>query len=224
MAAFISVLSLFGIVIGLFSVVYPPRQLLIDSRRKAMVVLGVSIAIFVVSATVDGSGRRLEQPQQALADSPPPQKSTAQMIDEACSAAGAVPNCKDVLTKQMADEAAHPRKLEPSPVIQRAGECKSDWHQCSDNSDLMNHFADITRGMVTCRYAAEKLAKYGSPTFPFFAFGSFLPGSDYARTGIAVLIEKDAQFQNGYGAMAHTSVTCKYDLNTQHVVDVSIAD
>lgn len=123
----------------------------------------------------------------------------------------------------MADEAAHPKKPEPAPVSRRSGgTCNTDWHQCSDNSDLMNHFADITRGMVTCRYAAERLAKYGSRTFPFFSFAKFRSSNDYVSTGIGVLIENDAQFQNGFGAMEHASLRCKYDLNTQHVVDVSV--
>jgi hypothetical protein len=221
MAALVSFLSLFGVLIGAISLVSPLRRLHIANRRTAALILGISIAVFLVSATVDGAGRQREQ--QALATSQQPQKSSAEMIDEACRAPGAISNCKEVLTKQLANEAAHPIKLEPAPASQRSGEtCKTDWRQCSDNHDLMNHFADITRGMVSCQFAAIKLAKYGSPTFPFFPFSHFRPGADYVRSGIAVLIEDDAQFQNGYGAMEHTSVSCKYDLNTQHVVDVSI--
>jgi hypothetical protein len=220
MAAFISVLSLFGIVLGLISVIYPLRRLLIDSRRTAALILGLSTAIFAISATVDGADRRREQ-QQSLAAAPLPQKSTAQLIDEACSAAGAVPNCREALTKQMAAEAAHPKAPEPAPLS--SGEtCNTDYRKCSSNSDLMNHFADITRGMVSCQVAAKKLAKYGSPIFPFFSFSHFRPGADYVRSGIAILIEDDAQFQNGFGAMEHTSVSCRYDLNTQRVVDVSL--
>lgn len=225
MAMLICILSLFGVLVGLISVIYPLRRLHIDSRRTATLILGISMALFAISATVDGSGRLKEQQQQALAAPPPPQKSTAEIIDEACSAAGAIQSCKETLTKQMADDAAHPRKLEPAPVSHRSGAtCNADWRQCSDNSDLMNHFADITRGTVSCQYAAKKLAKYGSPAFPFFSFSNFRPGSDYVSTGVAVLIEHDAQFQNGYGAMEHTTVSCRYDLKTQQVVDVSVDD
>ena len=71
-------------------------------------------------------------------------------------------------------------------------------------------------------YAAKKLAKYGSPSFPFIYFTRFHRGSDYVRTGLATLIEPEAEFQNGYGAMVHSVVTCKYDLNSQQVVDVSV--
>jgi len=38
----------------------------------------------------------------------------------------------------------------------------------------------------------------------------------------AVAIEPDAQFQNGFGAMAHSRVTCTYDLRAGKVIDVAI--
>jgi hypothetical protein len=86
----------------------------------------------------------------------------------------------------------------------------------------MNHFSDITRGSASCMYAAKKLAKYGSPSFPFIYFGGFHSGNDYVRTGLATLIESDAEFQNAYGAMVHSVVTCNYDLSSQKVVNVSV--
>jgi hypothetical protein len=101
--------------------------------------------------------------------------------------------------------------------------CKSDWRLCSDNADLINNFGDITRGQSYCKIEAEKLAKYGTPKFPWLAFSTFHKGSDYVKTGIAVLLEKDAQFQNGFGAMVHSTVTCRYDLNRQEVLDASVA-
>ena len=103
----------------------------------------------------------------------------------------------------------------------RRGSCNCDWRQCSDNADLINNLGDISRGSVSCQYAAKKLAKYGSPSFPFFSFSRFHTGSDYVRTGLTTLIEPEAEFQNGHGAMVHSVVTCKYDLNSQ-VVDVSV--
>jgi hypothetical protein len=101
--------------------------------------------------------------------------------------------------------------------------CKSDWHLCSDNADLINNFGDITRGQAYCKIEAEKLAKYGTPKWPWLAFSTFHRGSDYVKTGIAVLLEKDAQFQNGFGAMVHSTVTCRYDLNRQEVLDANVA-
>jgi hypothetical protein len=101
--------------------------------------------------------------------------------------------------------------------------CKSDWHLCSDNADLINNFGDITRGQAYCKIEAEKLAKYGTPKFPWLAFSTFHRGSDYVNTGIAVLLEKDAQFQNGFGAMVHSTVTCRYDLNRREVLDATVS-
>jgi hypothetical protein len=134
-----------------------------------------------------------------------------------------IPNCKEVLTKEIAEEMAHPKAPAPAPaVVQRKGSCNSDWRQCSDNADLMKHFWDINSGSVSCMFAAKKLAKYGAPSFPSIYFGSFHSGNDYVRTGLATLIESDAEFQNAYGAMVHSVVTCKYDLNSQQVVNVSV--
>jgi hypothetical protein len=104
--------------------------------------------------------------------------------------------------------------------------CKDDWKQCKDNSDLVNHFDYYYRVQTYCQRAANEKAKYGSPIWPGFwsggAFGQFRDGTDYVSTGIALAIEKDAQFQNGFGAMVHSTVYCKYDLNAQTVVSVDI--
>jgi hypothetical protein len=100
--------------------------------------------------------------------------------------------------------------------------CKSDWHLCSDNADLINNYAEITRGQAYCKIEAEKLAKYGTPKFPWLAFSTFSRGSDYVKTGIVILLEKDAQFQNGFGAMVHSTVTCRYNLNLKEVLDASV--
>ena len=71
---------------------------------------------------------------------------------------------------------------------------------------------------MSCQYAAKKLAKHGSPSFRSSV--QSLPHRQRLREDrIAALIEPEAEFQNGYGAMVHSVVTCKYDLNSQHVVD-----
>lgn len=53
-------------------------------------------------------------------------------------------------------------------------------------------------------------------------FETFIGGSDYVKKGVAIAIENNAQFQNGFGAMVHAKVTCFYDLNAQSVKDVII--
>lgn len=101
--------------------------------------------------------------------------------------------------------------------------CKSSWWQCSDNADLINNYTGISDGKVDCEIAAKKLAKYGTPKFPWGAFGTFYTGSDYVKTGVVTLIEKDAQFSNAFNAMVHSTVICKYDLNARKVLDASVA-
>jgi len=101
--------------------------------------------------------------------------------------------------------------------------CKSDWKLCADNADLMNNFNGITRVTIDCKRAAQKLAKYGDPKFPWLSFGAFFTGNDYVKTGIVTAIEKEAQFQNGFGAWANSAVSCKYDLNANKVLDVSVS-
>jgi hypothetical protein len=111
------------------------------------------------------------------------------------------------------------------------GACYKDWHACADNAMLANsNNATYQRAHIACKMQAESTAKYGSPTFPWFAFSTFYTGDEYIRTGIAVLVEKDAQFQNMYGAMAHSTVICQYDMNknddisnwTKNVVNISV--
>lgn len=75
---------------------------------------------------------------------------------------------------------------------------------------------------VRCQRAAEDRAKYGSPKWPWLSFGSFRGGKDYVETGQVIAIEPDAQFQNGFGAMVHSRVVCRYDLNADKVTDVFI--
>jgi hypothetical protein len=70
---------------------------------------------------------------------------------------------------------------------------------------------------------ATRSAKYGEPKFPpVIAFGSFSWVGDYKKTGMMVLFEPDAQFQNGFGAMVHSTVSCKYDMNSKEVLDVNV--
>jgi DNA-directed RNA polymerase subunit RPC12/RpoP len=101
--------------------------------------------------------------------------------------------------------------------------CKSDWHLCFDNADIVNNYEGISMGQVSCKMEAQKLAKYGEPKFPFLSFSTFYRGDSYRKDGIVSLIEKDAQFQNGFGAMVHSTVICRYDLARQKVLDVNIS-
>jgi len=102
--------------------------------------------------------------------------------------------------------------------------CKSDWHLCSDNADLVNNYdSGMIAAQVSCRMEAEKRAKYGSPKWPFAAFGNYQKGNSYLKSGIATLIEPDAQFSNAFGAMVHSTVTCTYDLNQKKALETMVA-
>jgi hypothetical protein len=101
--------------------------------------------------------------------------------------------------------------------------CKSDWRLCSDNADLVNNYNEITRAHAYCEIEAKKLAKYGTPKFPFLSFGTFFKGNNYVKTGVVTLVENDAQFSNAFGAMVHSTVTCRYDLNRKEVLDANVA-
>jgi hypothetical protein len=102
--------------------------------------------------------------------------------------------------------------------------CKSDWHLCFDNADLVNNYdSGMIDAHVSCQTEAEKRAKYGSPKWPFAAFGTYQRGSAYLNTGVATLIEPDAQFSNAFGAMVHSTVTCTYDLNQKKVLEAMVA-
>lgn len=100
--------------------------------------------------------------------------------------------------------------------------CSGDWHKCSDNADLVNHYKKISDVQFECSWEAGKQAKYGTPEWPLERFGTYLIGEDYPKTGTIILIEKDAQFSNGFGAMVHSTARCTYDLNQKKVLDVIV--
>lgn len=101
--------------------------------------------------------------------------------------------------------------------------CRSDWAQCADNEQLVRNYSRWVNVQTDCQMAAEGQARYGNPVWPWGSFGSFYEGKLYVTSGIAVAVEPDAQFQNGFGAMAHSRVTCAYDLRAQRVITVNIS-
>jgi hypothetical protein len=114
-------------------------------------------------------------------------------------------------------------KEETSENREKVTNCTADWHKCSDNSDLVNNYNGVMHAQTSCHHEADKLAKYGTPKWPFLSsFSTFRTGDDYPKTGTIVLIEKDAQFSNAFGAMVHSRVECTYDLSHNKIVDISI--
>jgi DNA-directed RNA polymerase subunit RPC12/RpoP len=109
--------------------------------------------------------------------------------------------------------------------------CVSNWHLCKDSADFVDHFNgkmgdhddwDWNGIGIQCKDAAEAEARYGSPVWPSMSFGHYHAGDDYVRSGVAVAFEPDAQFQNGFGAMVHSHVTCQYDLSAGKVLNVDV--
>ena len=100
--------------------------------------------------------------------------------------------------------------------------CRDDWHRCKDNAMLVNEAHIYASAVVACKQEADQEARYGHPDLPFLAFGHFNSGDSYIKSGVMILREPDAGFQNGFGATARVTVTCWYDMNKQAVVDMQL--
>lgn len=87
---------------------------------------------------------------------------------------------------------------------------------------MVNNYKGWFDARYACKLEATDRAKYGTPEWPSFFFSHFYPGTDFS-TGFATLIEPKAKFQNGFGAMAHSQVVCRYDLRTKQVIGVNIS-
>lgn len=98
--------------------------------------------------------------------------------------------------------------------------CISDWTKCTDNADMVNNYKGWFDAQYDCKLEATNLAKFGTPEWPRLYFSNFYPGTDYS-TGNVTLVEPKAKFQNGFGAMEHSRIYCRYDLRTKKVLFVS---
>jgi hypothetical protein len=97
--------------------------------------------------------------------------------------------------------------------------CAGDWRKCQDAIQLTFYWNGRAGAKHRCRDAANSMAKYGEPKWPYPYFDNIFPDENISG-GTYTLIENDAQFQNGFGAYAHTQLICKYDLKTSTVEDV----
>jgi len=132
-------------------------------------------------------------------------------------AAATGPHGQEVAPK--AEAAASPALTQPI--------CKDDWRSCASDEELANTWGGMTHAQVGCKFAANARAKYGEPKWPsrFDKFGSYMRADkSFVSEGKAILIEKDAQFQNRFGAMVHVRVECSYDLVNNLVSDVSLSE
>lgn len=108
-----------------------------------------------------------------------------------------------------------PKAPEPLPPP-----CTTDWTACTHNSDLLDNNRPA-RAEVTsaCTSAANNSARYGSPVWPWGAFGRYRDG---ALTGTLTVFEDNVRFQNGFGAMARVTVACTYDLHHRRVTNLQV--
>jgi len=112
--------------------------------------------------------------------------------------------------------------LTKSPPSLAPSTCASDWARCASNEELAknyNRWWDVRR---ECKREADARARYKTE-WPWEAFGTFNVGNSYIASGKAVAIEPEAQFQNGFGAMVRSRVTCTYDLRADRVISVDIS-
>jgi hypothetical protein len=100
--------------------------------------------------------------------------------------------------------------------------CREDWHRCKNNAMLVNASKIYVNAVVACKDKADEQARYGHPDLPFLAFGQFYKGDSYLKSGVMILKEPDASFENGFGAMARVTVTCWYDMKNHAVVNMQI--
>jgi hypothetical protein len=91
---------------------------------------------------------------------------------------------------------------------------------------LVENFGGMTTVKACCEMAAEAAAKYGTPTLRknwlYPSFGKYYDGDHYVKTGVVIEVEPNAQYQNAFGAMANSTVTCSYDLHQGKVIGLEV--
>jgi len=106
----------------------------------------------------------------------------------------------------------------------KSASCDDDWTKCKDNADLVNNNSEAQ--IDACQDQVAEQARYGDPKWcsGWFCqkFGKFRVGGDAPKTGVLVLIDGMLQLQNGFGAYAHVTATCIYDLKKKTVIDLAI--
>ena len=101
--------------------------------------------------------------------------------------------------------------------------CRNDWQKCADNGQLVSNYNGLFTAKYDCAAAANKMATYGTPTWPSDALSHFYIGDSYVTSGVVTVLEPDVQFSNGFGAMVRFEVTCSYDLRSKTITNVRIS-
>ena len=100
--------------------------------------------------------------------------------------------------------------------------CKKDWKQCVDNAMLINEYSGMYKVKAGCKVEANSRAKYGKPDWSWVPFGIYYKGKNYVDTGFVEVVDNTVKFQNRFGAMKKSRVSCVYDLKSNRVTALSI--
>ena len=99
--------------------------------------------------------------------------------------------------------------------------CRDNYTVCASQDQLVETYKRMNEARSDCKREAQKLARYGDAQLPSLPFLSYLTTESSIDTGKISLVENEARYQNGFGAMQHTIVTCIYDLDAREIVEVS---
>src|ERR1700682_1180245 len=112
MSAFIALIALAGLFVGLVSIVFPLRFLRINNRGIAMLLVVGSVLVLQSAAGNLPNTPAVEPPKQVSQIIKP-------TISDGCDLAGAIPNCKEEVARLAAVEAAHPLPPRPATTAPR---------------------------------------------------------------------------------------------------------
>lgn len=101
--------------------------------------------------------------------------------------------------------------------------CKYNFKDCVDNKQLMDTYEKIINAKSQCKRSVNDNVRFGEAKWSWGFFNRYvLTGDQYPKTGIIEMADFDVQIQNKYGAMEKSQVSCRYDLKSQQVLEVSI--
>ena len=98
--------------------------------------------------------------------------------------------------------------------------CEYTWQACTDNADLVNNYDGIGNIQSACKVQANSQAKYETE-WDWMYFTTYNTGKSYISDGIVTLYEREAKFQNGFGAMKKMNLVCTYSLKDNKILFVS---
>lgn len=125
----------------------------------------------------------------------------------------------------LAETKAEPVQAPAPPSPPKPQTCGDSWRFCQTNEEAANSDSnDYVTAEIDCKYAANKLAKFGSPDWSWFPFTSYMPGDTIKTTGVMTLVDKTVTFKNRFNADAHVRVICEYDFNAKTVKYVDVQE